>query len=157
MKGGGFRFWVIAAVLGLQSAIALAGAKVEFSAYEGPAVIKTGEGGTRIRKNDIDYWTSGTPPRRYQVIGMVQDKRDEEWDGGHAIGSRSVAAKVKKAGGDAVIVQSQEEAGKGAGVGYVGSGMGFLGLGGSKTITIMLVVKYLPDAAISSDQSPAKQ
>ena len=70
-----------AVLSGLISAPAFADAKITFSAYEGPPVIETGEGGTRIQKNGIDYWTSGTPPRRYQVIGMVQDKRDEEWDG----------------------------------------------------------------------------
>ena len=81
---------------------AYAQAKIDFSAYEGPPQVQVGTGGTRIVKNGIDYWTSGTPPRRYQVIGMVQDRRDETWDGGHAIGSPSIAAKVRKAGGDAV-------------------------------------------------------
>lgn len=136
--------------------VAHAGAKITFSAYEGPPVIHTGEGGTRIQKNEIDYWTSGTPPRRYQVIGMVQDKRDEEWDGGHAIGSPSIADKVKKAGGNAVIIQSQEEAGKSGGAGYAGNGFGFLALGGSKTVTSMIVVKYLPDEAIKPKPEPEK-
>lgn len=63
----------------LTSAPALAGAKITYSAYEGPASVKTGEGGTKITKNGIDYWTSGTPPRQYEVIGMVQDRRDEAW------------------------------------------------------------------------------
>jgi len=124
---------------------AWAGAKIQYSAYEGAPRVETGNGGTKITKNGIDYWTSGAPPRRYQVIGMVTDKRDEDWDGGHAIGSPSIAGKVKAAGGDAVIVQSQEEGGRGGGAGF-GTGLSaFFAMGGSKTMTSMLVVKYLPD------------
>lgn len=155
LRNRGIRLLWFAVALGLMPSVALAGAKITFSAYEGRPVIRTGEGGTRIQRNGIDYWTSGTPPRRYQVIGMVQDKRDEQWDGGHAIGSPSIASKVKNAGGDAVIIQSQEEAGKGAGIGYTGNGFGFLGLGGSKTVTVMLVVKYLPDETANPVQAPA--
>jgi hypothetical protein len=124
---------------------ALGQAKIEYSGYEGPAQIVTGTGGTKITKNGIDYWTSGTPPRRYQVVGMVTDKRDEQWDGGHAIGSPSIAKKVKAAGGDAVIVQSQNEAGHTGGYGFGSGFAAFLAMGGSKTMTAMLVVKYLPD------------
>lgn len=127
------------AIAALLPSVAVAGAKIQYSAYEGPESIATGTGGTKITKNGIDYWTSGTPPRRYQVIGLVTDKRDEEWDGGKAIGSPRLAGKVKKAGGNAVIVQSQTEGGAtgGAGIG------GIFALGGSKTMTTMLVVRYL--------------
>jgi len=88
----------------------------------------------------------------------VQDKRDEDWDGGHAIGSPNIAKKVKAAGGDAVVIQSQEEAGKHGsfGTGYLG-GL-FMG-GGSKTITTMLVIRYLPDlpkAPAVAEPSPAE-
>lgn len=128
----------------LSSSAAFAQAKIDFSVYEGPPQIQTGTGGAKVTKNGIDYWTMGTPPRRYQIIGAIQDKRDETWDGGQAVGSPTVAKKVKKAGGNAVIVQSQDEKGNS---GSAGSGILnglFLG-GGSKTITVMLVVKYLPE------------
>lgn len=145
---------VVAAVCQNQSVSAQA--KIDFAVYEGTPVIKTGTGGTKITKNGIDWWTTGEPPRRYQVIGAVQDKRDETWDGGHAIGSPSISGKVKKAGGDAVIIQSEDEAGHGGGfsstTGGASGGFGWLfGLGmsgGSKTITRMVVVKYLPDEPV---------
>lgn len=140
-------FALVVAPLGLAaipSSVA-AQAKITFATYEGKPVIKTGEGGTKITKNGIDYWTSGEPPRRFQVIGMIEDKRDEDWDGGHAVGSPSIAGKVKKAGGDAVILQSQDEAGKSGAYGSATGGFGFLFSGGSKTITKMVVVKYLPE------------
>lgn len=139
---------------------AFAQAKIDFAAYEGPPKVIDGEGGTKITKNGIDYWTTGTPPRRYQVIGFVQDKRDEYWDGGHAIGSPSIAKKVKAAGGDGVILQTQEEAGKSGGYGSSNQFFGWFAAGGSKTITRMLVVKYLPNqspTAQPSDGSPGKK
>ncbi len=148
--------YTIAAVLAFGSSTpALAGAKIDFAIYEGQPKIAIGEGGTKMTKNGIDYWTTGTPPRRYQIIGFVQDKRDELMDSGHAIGSPNIAAKVKRAGGDAVIVESQEEAGKTGGYGSATGFFGFLAMGGSKTITRMLVVKYLPVEApiITSPQT----
>jgi len=138
-----------ALALGL-SAPALGQAKIDFAIYEGSPRILQGEGGTKITKSGIDYWTTGTPPRRYQVIAFVQDRRDETWDGGHAIGSPSIAAKVKKAGGDAVIVESQEEAGKSGGYGAANPFFGWMASGGSKTVTRMLVVKYLPDEDLTN-------
>lgn len=151
-----FRFAAVGLAISLTQP-AIAGAKVTYSAYEGKPVIKTGEGGTKVSKNGIDYWTSGEPPRRFQVVGMIEDKRDEMLDGGHAIGSPNIAGKVKKAGADAVIIQSQEEAGKSGAFGSANSGFGFLFAGGSKTITRMVVVKYLPDepAKPSSEQLAA--
>ncbi len=125
---------------------AMAQAKIDFATYEGPPRIMQGEGGTKITKNGIDYWTTGTPPRKYQVIGFVQDRRDEFMDGGHAIGSPSITAKVKHAGGDAVIIESQDEVGKTGGAGSASPFFGFFAMGGSKTVTRMLVIKYLPDA-----------
>lgn len=119
-------------------------AKIDLSEYDGPAMIATGTGGTKITKHGIDYWTSGTPPRRYQVIGLISDKRDETWDGGHAIGSPKVASKVKEAGGDAVILRSQDEAGSTGGSGF----WGIFAMGGSKTITQMAVIRYLPDEPV---------
>ena len=152
---------IAAAMIG-HSVPAIAQAKIDFALYEGKPIIKTGEGGTKITKHGIDYWTSGEPPRRYQVIAMVQDKRDEFWDGGHAIGSPSLANKVKIAGGDAVIIQSENEAGHGGGYssasGSASGGLGWLfGLGmsgGSKTVTRMVVVKYLPDESAGQPSPP---
>jgi hypothetical protein len=133
------------AIVPILSVPAFAQAKIDFAIYEGPPKVATGEGGTKITKNGIDYWTTGTPPRRYQIIGFVQDKRDELMDSGHAIGSPNIASKVKRAGGHAVIVESQDEVGKTGGFGSASPFFGFLAMGGSKTVTRMLVVKYLPD------------
>jgi hypothetical protein len=134
----------LALILGASSP-ALAQARIDFAIYEGPPVIEQGEGGTKITRNGIDYWTTGTPPRRYQVIGFVQDRRDEFWDGGQAIGSPSIARRVRAAGGDAVVVQTQEEAGQSGGFASGGPFYAWGMSGGSRTITRMLVVRYLPE------------
>ncbi len=123
----------------------LAQAKIDFAEYSGAPIIETGEGGTKITKNGIDYWTSGKPPRRYQVIGRITDRRSEEWDGGHAVGSPTVAKKVKQAGGSAVIMLEQNDVGAGSsGAGSVAGGWGsFFSMGGTKTTTTFVVVKYI--------------
>lgn len=134
---------VISLLLGASPA--LAQAKIDFAEYSGTPIIETGEGGTKITKNGIDYWTSGKPPRSYQVIGRITDRRSEEWDGGHAVGSPAVAKKVKQAGGSAVIMLEQNDVGAGSsGVGTVAGGLGsFFSMGGTKTTTTFVVVKYL--------------
>lgn len=141
--------YLACAMLAFLPASVSAAAKVEYSSYEGPERIEVGQGGTKLNRHGIDYWTSGTPPRRFRVIGLVTDKRDELWDGGHAIGSPSVARKVRAAGGDAVIVESQEEAGSSGGTGSLFGKFGFFAMGGSKTMTRMLVIAYLPSEPAS--------
>jgi len=55
--------------------ICLAQAKIDFAAYEGPPQIIQGTGGTKITKNGIDYWTTGTPSRRYLGSGLIRATR----------------------------------------------------------------------------------
>lgn len=134
---------VLAVVLLGVAAPAAAQAKIEYSGYEGPEIVENGSGGTKITRHGIDYWTSGTPPRRYQVIGRISDRRSEEMDGGHAIGSKTVARKVKAAGGSAVILLAQNDVAQGSS-GIATGGLGsFLAMGSSKTTTTFTVVKYL--------------
>lgn len=83
-----------------------AGAKVTFYEYDGPEIVKTGPGGVKIVKNGIEYWTDGAPARAYRIIGTITDSRDAS--DGSAIGSKAVAKKVKQAGGDAVVMISQQ-------------------------------------------------
>lgn len=128
---------------------ALAGAKIRFYAYEGVDAVQTGTGGTRLAKNGIDYWTSGAPPRRYQILGMFTDQRYEDWGDGSAIGSRSLAKKVLALGGSALIVIGADQrsmgsmgSGFGSTAGNVASGS-FWSFGLDRTATRLLAVKYL--------------
>ena len=82
-------------------------AGTEFATFDGDA-IRQGEGGTRITKHGIDFWTTGTPPRKYQVLGVMTDGRSEDTFGRTAIGSRKVAKRVMALGGQGVIVMDQK-------------------------------------------------
>lgn len=52
-------------------------ASTEFTPWEGNT-IEQGTGGSKKVVNGIDIWQYGTPPRRYQIIGIIEDKRDPD-------------------------------------------------------------------------------
>ena len=99
------RKWVI--VLAFFASPTWAGSR--FSTYEGPDAVQTGTGGAKITKDGVDFWTDGTPPRKYQILGFLTDTRQDKLLSGHAIGSSGLAKRVREAGGDALIVMGQDE------------------------------------------------
>lgn len=129
-------------------------AKSHFAAYEGKDAIQEGRGGTKINKNGIDYWTTGTPPRRYQVLGIITDKRAMGCKiCGDAIGSPAVANATKEAGGDAVVFMDEQNRMQGtvgsataSGNRNFASGFGWSAAVGDRVATL-LVIKYLQDDA----------
>lgn len=126
-----------------------ANARPKFVAYEGKDSVSEGRGGTKLVSHGIDFWTTGEPPRRFQVLGVLTDNRSRGLLHGDAVGSGSVAAKVKEAGGDAVIILGQSS----KVTGYVHGGQANLtggtayGFGWSRPVseetTQMVVIKYL--------------
>ena len=124
-------------------------AKQDFAAYEGGDAIQTGQGGSRITKNGIDYWTNGAPPRRYKILGILTDARKNRPLDGNVIGSKSVSKIAKSVGGDAVIIASSET----KDWGYIGNNNGlisgntyfgnFNAISIERTTTKLLVIKYL--------------
>lgn len=87
----------------------LAGCSTTFRPYEGKTNSYEGVGGTRTTVDGIDIWETGTPPRKYKIIGVIDDKR-----GGGLIPmlmkDGDIAKKAKEAGGDALIrLSSQSE------------------------------------------------
>jgi len=84
-----------------------------FLPYEGVAGVERGEGGTRLERLGVDFWTTGTPPRAYKVLGVITDKREIDVFSGDAVGSKKVANMVRNAGGDAVIVVDRQDRTKG--------------------------------------------
>ena len=85
-------------------------AKTEFAQYEGKDSIREGQGGTKIIARGVEFWTTGTPPRRFQIIGILTDTRKDKLLSGHAMGSSAIAKKVQEAGADAVILLNQNSA-----------------------------------------------
>ncbi len=79
----------------------------EFQAWEGRNSVVEGRGGTRKVVDGMDIWTYGDPPRRFQVLGIIQDNRP----GGlipMAQMKHDIVAKARQSGGDAVILVSSE-------------------------------------------------
>ena len=79
----------------------------EFQTYEGRNSVVEGRGGTRKVVDGMDIWTYGDPPRRFQVLGIIQDNRP----GGlipMAQLKHDIVAKARQSGGDAVILVSSE-------------------------------------------------
>lgn len=72
-----------------------------------PHIIYTGTGGTPLSKDGVDFWSVGQSPPRYRVLGTITDRRGDGRFSGNAIGSGSVAKKIRNLGGDGVLVMSQ--------------------------------------------------
>src|SRR5215510_44096 len=94
----------------LNAALLVGCASTEYQALESQAPI-TGQGvaGTRQVVDGVDIWTFGTPPRKYRVLGVINDTRGAGPVpmAGYYSG---IAAKVKQYGGDAAIeVSSQRQ------------------------------------------------
>ena len=112
-----------------------------YAAYEGAASIQLGTGGTKVTANGIDYWTTGTPPRRYQILGILTDARKDRRADGHVLGSKSVARRAIDVGGNAVIFENSESRLSGVG-GFAGDAY-LAGRTVYRTTTHLIVVKYL--------------
>lgn len=94
----------------LNAALLVGCASTEYQALESQAPI-TGQGvaGTRKVVDGVDIWTFGTPPRKYRVLGVINDTRGA---GPVPVAGyySGIAAKVKQYGGDAAIeVSSQRQ------------------------------------------------
>src|SRR6266478_4500724 len=77
----------------------------DFQAWEGRNPIIEGHGGTRKVVDGVDVWTNGDPPRRFRILGIIDDERP----GGiipMAELKHDVAKKAREHGGDALIVIS---------------------------------------------------
>ncbi len=74
----------------------------EYAEYDGPVQVLKGEGGTKTITDGVEFWTTGSPPRNYRVIGILSDQRRDQRFARASFGS-DVADQVKRAGGDAVV------------------------------------------------------
>ena len=103
--------------------------------------IVEGQGGTRETVSGIDFWTFGDPPRRYEILGLIQDER------GSGIIPMSqqraaVASRAREVGGHAVIVLNSNSRFTGAQVIPNSSGSAAV-IAHSRNTARFLVVKYL--------------
>lgn len=73
-----------------------------FQTFEGARPV-VGTGGSRETIEGIDFWSNGSPPRKFQVVGIIDDDRH----GGiipMAGLKKDVARKARESGANAVIL-----------------------------------------------------
>ena len=80
-------------------------ASTDFQAWEGRNSVVEGRGGTKKVVDGVDVWTNGDPPRRFQILGII----DDEHPGGiiaMAELKHDITKKAREHGGDALILIS---------------------------------------------------
>jgi hypothetical protein len=161
---------VVALVIGTTvPTVSIAGP--EFLAYEGRNGLHEGQGGEKKTVDGVEFWITGSPPHKFMVLGSLADRR-------HATGlvgmvrmsslDDDIAKAAKAAGGDAVILASEDN----EVVGVIGSSTasvfgsggwgGFQASGFSTTYSRpvekhnsrYIVVRYLPDDTPIPDPPP---
>ncbi len=77
----------------------------DFQTWEGGNSVVQGHGGTKKVVDGMDVWTHGDPPRRFKVLGIIEDERP----GGMipmAQLKHDIVQKARQNGGNAVIFVS---------------------------------------------------
>ena len=124
----------------------------DFQTWEGGNSVVQGHGGTRKVVDGMDVWTHGDPPRRFKVLGIIEDERP----GGIIPMARlkhDIVQKARQNGGNAVIFVSSASqlagyytASSASAYGYGNSATAF---GSSTTVPITrrsstyVVIRYL--------------
>jgi hypothetical protein len=82
----------------------LSGCSTDYYAYQGGGPM-IGQGGASKRIDGVDIWLFGAPPRKFQIIGYIEDSRP---GGPPSMAQRNpkLAATAKQQGGDGVLIQS---------------------------------------------------
>jgi hypothetical protein len=85
-------------------ALLLFGCATDYYPYQGGSPM-VGQGGAAKTINGVDIWQIGTPPRKFQIIGFIEDSRP---GGPPSMAQRdgALATVAKAHGGDGVLIQS---------------------------------------------------
>lgn len=89
-------------------AISISGcATTEYKSFEAKDNMFDGKGGTKIVVDGMEMWDNGDPPRKFKVLGIIDDQRP----GGLIPMSQlrsDMVKKAREAGGDAVVQLSNQ-------------------------------------------------
>lgn len=89
-------------------AISISGcATTEYKSFEAKDNMFDGKGGTKIVVDGMEIWDNGDPPRKFKVLGIIDDQRP----GGLIPMSQlrsDMVKKAREAGGDAVVQLSNQ-------------------------------------------------
>ena len=118
-------------------------AQTNYQVYEGrTSQIIEGQGGTKEVIDGYEIWDNGDPPRRYQVLGVTTV---EDFDNlfGNARMRTAIAEEIKKAGGDAAIVQDGYSQGQSMNMAFNSRGQMAIGPSFGRKNIRYRIVKYL--------------
>ena len=132
-----------AAILAI-AAIPGASARGRFIPYDGGSARHTGTGGTSVARDGVEFWTSGTPARRFEILGTLIDTRSSGVASTASVGSASLARQARSLGGNGLILASQRERRDGSVGGWSGGDtISWRGSMVASTTTTFVVVRYL--------------
>jgi hypothetical protein len=95
---------ISAALFGIVLSVFTLGCSSSYYTYSGSGVL-IGHGGASKNVDGIDLWVVGTPPRKFRIIGYIEDSRP----GGPipmAARNPQLAALVRQRGGDGLLLNS---------------------------------------------------
>lgn len=83
------------------STLVACAATTEFKPFSSGESIFVGQGGTKVVVNGMEIWDDGDPPRKFQVLGYIDDERH---GGIPMMQFRSdMVKKARDTGGDAIV------------------------------------------------------
>ena len=120
-------------------------ASTNFQQYEGRAGtdIVEGEGGTKEKLESYELWGSGTPPRRYKILGMVEIEDFDNFLGRGRVRD-ALIAKLKEANADAAINLDSSGGGQALGMAFSNKGGVSTSAGFGKISKRYLLIEYAP-------------
>ena len=77
----------------------------EYNTFEGvrPAIAE-GKGGAKVVVGGMEIWLDGEPPRKFKIIGFIDETREASWNYTYTPSDREdIVKKAREAMGDAVI------------------------------------------------------
>ena len=113
----------------------------QFEGRSGPQIVE-GQGGTKAIVEGYEIWDNGTPPRRYQVLGVVEVEDFDNLFGNQRIRS-ALANQIKLAKGDAAVVVDRSGGGSGMSMLIGSKGQVAVGPSFGKKTARWQIIKYL--------------
>lgn len=77
----------------------------EYKVFEGTREgIIEGKGGSKVVVNGMEIWENGEPPRKFKILGFIDDNRGAGWlEQDTASVREDIVEKARGAGGDAIV------------------------------------------------------
>ena len=88
-------------------------ATIDYRPYDAKAKLYQGEGGAALSVDGVDFWTNGSPPGKFSILGIATHESGAGYSDVSVI-RLAVVEKAKQVGGSAVIQISNNTSFSGA-------------------------------------------